>query len=105
MTEVDQIAVVRKDLPRAETMASAVVAKGLDGGIAERLGPPLALILGEERKGVGADLHSAQHGLVDAPRRAHVGSEIFHEFRLEGRWRVGGYRASRGQAPSSIAPI
>ncbi len=54
VAEVDQVAVVGKYLPRAEAVLAAGRAEGLDGLVGQRLGVPLALVLGEQCKGVGA---------------------------------------------------
>ncbi|EWH00168.1 hypothetical protein Q427_20700 [Halomonas sp. BC04] len=78
VAEVDQVAVVGKDLLGAEAMFPAGAAKGLDGSLFEGLGSPLALVLGEQGEGVGADLDGTKHGLVGTAGGADVGTQVFH---------------------------
>lgn len=63
MTEVNQVAVVRQDLPRAEVI---FFAGGFEFGnrvIGERRGAPLTLIFGEQGEGGRFDFGGADGGI------------------------------------------
>lgn len=63
VAEVNQVAVVRQDLPRAKVILFTGGFEFGDGLVAERRGAPLALVLGEEGEGGCFDFGGANGGI------------------------------------------
>jgi hypothetical protein len=78
MTEVNQVGIMGQDLLRFESVFGAVGFKGFDTFIGKRFGDPLALIFGEQGKGIGSDFHRVQDGVFHSAAGAYVSSDIFH---------------------------
>ena len=82
LAEVDEIAVVRQDLPGRKAVFPAMLLKCGDFGRVERRGAPLALVFGEHGEGVRADCRGVQGGVGDASGDADMGSEVFHRDKI-----------------------
>ena len=78
MPEVDEIRVVGQYLLRAVAVGVARLAESVDLARGERLGHPLALVLGEECEGRGPYCVCVGGGVVHTSCGAYMSSEIFH---------------------------
>ena len=76
MPEIDEVAVVGKDLIRCVTCGSAVLFKTADGSFRQRFGLPLTLVFGKKGKGGGADGGGIE-GSVSTPPAALTWAPIY----------------------------
>ena len=77
VAEVDEVAVVRQDLPCGLAALFAVLAESLHLGGGEIPCGPLPLVLGEEGESCSPDGPGVERGILHAARRADVRTYIF----------------------------
>ena len=53
-----------------------IMLEGLDAFIAQRLGMPLALVLGEQGEGLGADGLGIEWGVLDTTGGGYMGTDV-----------------------------
>nr|VUD32740.1 Uncharacterised protein [Raoultella sp. NCTC 9187] len=82
VAEVDQIAIVRQDLPGSETVFFAGGFEFSNGFVAQRRGAPLALVLGEEGEAV-APISAARMAALATPPEALTCAPIYFIKKLQ----------------------
>jgi len=78
MAQVDQVAVVGKNLKRLKSQPLTMLPEGSNALRGERFCHPLALVLGKQGEGIGPDGMGIQGRILHTPLRTHMCSDILH---------------------------